>query len=490
MADISTNISSLAHLALPPTPPLARTPARPRIAIFHPGYREGENLLFAFPAVDHSIDPISQTQIWGLHHATALIAGGIIAKNAFDDVYFSHDRYGKNPVITPRDGILAPGNYWLQLNSIAGGLNHPPTTHSPSSTPKDKYKYPIVPSFADWPFPHGKLPKEWQRPHEPPDQQNTDQVTDRCYLTDIKIGLEKAHLIPPAQSQWFARNDMGQYGTMSTADPINDPFNRVLLMANIHWAFDRPLFVIVPKPSAGSSSSGSPSISTALPASNKLQPYAYVTHVTSTVPEALDFTNLYHNRSMQSKYFNLLKPEFLFARFAWTLFPYLHQFVQTSTVRLEVLIAEEDGYISKSVTGKQFAKLRETRTKSGDGSRKRRGPSNQDGEPDEEDYAYEDDAYEERWRRRSARRESWSSDYNFDDEDREEDDLEDINRGRPMHRGISSDSDTDVVDLPALSCSFSTSGSNESNTWVNLSESRTVNEDRSDPKNTASPHST
>ncbi|KAI0533552.1 hypothetical protein GGR58DRAFT_486156 [Xylaria digitata] len=480
MADVSAN----ATLALPPLSPLARTPARPRISILHPGYRKGENLLFCLPAVDCIVEPSSQnqTRIWGHHHATALIAGGIIANNAFDDVYFSHDRYGKTPITTSRDGILEPGHYFLQLNSIAGGINHTPATPSPSSTTPtytatDRYRYPIVPSFTDWQFPHGKLPKEWQQPHSPPDHKDTDPETDRCFLTDIRIGLEKSHLIPSAQLEWFNRNEMGDYCEISTTNDINDPANKMLLMANIHWAFDRPLFVIVPKPSSGFSGSDSPT-STSLPTSkNKPQQYAFVTHVISTVPEARDFTDLCHNRSMQPKYFNMLRREFLFARFAWALFLYLRKFIQVSTARLELIIVDEDNYVSKSITGKQFAKLRETSGESINGSRKRRGLSNQDGELNDED-----DAYEERRRRRIASRESWPSDYDCDDYD-----CEDINRGRPMHRGISSDSDTDE-DLPGLSCSFNTSGSNESNALIDLPESQ-VKQDRSDPKNNASTHS-
>ncbi|KAJ8130724.1 hypothetical protein O1611_g2902 [Lasiodiplodia mahajangana] len=439
MVEVSTG-APLTPLALPPPPPLTRTPARSRISILHPGYGKGENLLFALPAVDYVIDPSSQTRTWGHHHATALIAGGIIANNAFDDVYLSHDRYGKTPITTPRDGILEPGNYWLQLNSIAGGISHTPGTRSPSSTPIDKYKYPIVPSFTDWPFPHGKLPREWQQPHEPPDQQDADQVIERCFLTDIKIGLEKAHLVPSAQAQWFNRNEMGNYCAISTTKEIHDPSNKMVLMANLHWAFDYPLFVIVPKPSASSSSLGSS--------------YAFVAHVLSSVPEALDFASLYHNRSMQPKYFNLLKREFLFARFAWALFSYLRKFDQVSTTRLELILVEEDSYVSKSITGKEFAELRETRAESLNGSRKRRRLGSQDGEPNDEDNVCEDDAYEERWRRRS---ESWPSDYSCVGAD-----CEDIHCGQLMRRGISSDSDTDTdtAGLPGLSRSFSIMDSN------------------------------
>ncbi|KAI1157949.1 hypothetical protein F5B18DRAFT_643060 [Nemania serpens] len=470
MADISAGVS-----ALPPLPPLARTSIRSAINILHPGYRKADNFLFSLPAVDYIVDPSNKIRSWGHHHATALTACGIIANNAFDDVYFSLDQYGQNPIKTPRDSILVPGDYWLQLNSITGRKPKAPATGSTSSLPipvprASEYKYPIVPSFADWSFPHGRLPKEWEQPHAPPTQQDAglpiaDQVANRCFLTDINIGLEKCHLIPQAQLEWFMRNGMYRYAQPSLVHKIQDPANILLLLSNLHWAFDRLLFVIIPKPStvfsslASPSTSTAPSISTAPSAStasltsdNKPQPYAFVTHVISATPEARDLTDLYHNRSIQSKYFNTLKREFLFARFAWALFPYLRDFVQNASLR-ELIIADGDNYVSKSVTGKEFAQLRENRGESINGSRKRRGGlSNQDGEPTDEDYIYEDDAYEERWKRRSASRERRLCDYDY----------EDVTRGRSRHRDISSDSDADE-DLPSLLCSFTTSGSNESN---------------------------
>ncbi|KAI1271443.1 hypothetical protein F5Y07DRAFT_404419 [Xylaria sp. FL0933] len=439
MEDVSASATSV----LPPLPPLARTPAGSRISILHPRYKKGEDLLFCLPAIDYVTELSSNTRTWGHHHATALIAGGIIANNAFDDVYFSHDQYGKLPIAAPLDGILEPGHYWLQLNSIAGGMNHTPATCSPPSTPTsastDKYKYPIVPSFTDWPFPHGNLPKEWRQPHNPPDQQDTDQVTDRCFITDIKIGLENCHLVPRAQLEWFNRNEMGDYCEISTTSDIDDSGNQMLLMSNLHWAFDRALFIIVPKPSTGSSSSSSssggnpPLTSTSVPTSKKEpQLYAFTPHVINTTLAARDLTTLYHNRSMQPKYFNNIKREFLFARFAWALFIYLQKFLQESTVPLELLVVEKDRYVARSMTGNQFTQLRETRCKSAGGSRKRRGRSNEDGEPNDEDYMYEDDMCEKRQKRCSGNRQSLPFDYHSDDCD-----YEDIFRGRPMHRGIS-----------------------------------------------------
>ncbi|KAJ8129197.1 hypothetical protein O1611_g4435 [Lasiodiplodia mahajangana] len=319
-------------LVLPPLLSPACNSTPPRIRIRHPGYKEcrGENILLELPAIDYIVESSSQVRTSGLHHGTAIIACGIIANNAFDDVYFSHDPYGQTRVRIPRDNILEPGDYWLQLT---GREPPPPTTCSPSpeliSTPKDDkyYKYPIVPSFRDWQFPHGQLPDEWQRPHSPPQPAlaKTYEVADRCFLTDLRIGLEKCHLIPSAQQEWFNENEMSLYCNISTDSTIDDEANMVSLMANIRVAFDNCSFVIVPKPSA---------------ADPRL--YAFAAHILSTTPEARDFADLYQNVSIQTKYINALSPEFLFARFAWALFPYLQKFVFESTVSRNLAVIEKN----------------------------------------------------------------------------------------------------------------------------------------------------
>ncbi|KAI0538459.1 hypothetical protein GGR58DRAFT_294444 [Xylaria digitata] len=81
----------------------------PRITIRHPGYREyrdGENILLELSAADYVVEPSSQVRTWGAHHGTAISACGIIANNAFDDVYFGYDPYGQKRVRTPCYSIL------------------------------------------------------------------------------------------------------------------------------------------------------------------------------------------------------------------------------------------------------------------------------------------------------------------------------------------------------------------------------------------------
>ncbi|GAP86892.1 putative conserved hypothetical protein [Rosellinia necatrix] len=463
---------------------LVRTPGRPRITILHPGYGARENYLFALPAVDEIVRPSSQDRAWGLHHGTLLTAGGIVAGNAFSDVYFSHDQYGQQPVKTPRDGILESGRYWMQLDSIAGGMTNtratpatssvpPPSSVSSSTATKEQYRYAVVPSFADWQFPHDKLPMEWEQPHNPPDEQDPslpvpDSVLSRCYITDVQIGLERAHILPASEIEWYQWNQMQHYSALTPGHTgIDHQSNKILLLAHLHWAFDRSLFVVVPKPSAGPSTPGPQSSTSTLSPRIKRQQYAFAAHVLSDNNEASDFRDKYHNFPLQPKYSKQFKHEFLFARFAWALFPYLTHFVyrSDSATTRNFMVLEGDDYVSKSMTGLEYVNFREKRGQGKIGSRKRPGDSmNQNREPadeDDENDAYKDDVYEERWGQRSASRERWLSRYDSDYED--DCDCEDDRRGRPRHPRVSSDLDSQAEDLPALSSSsYTAAGSNES----------------------------
>ncbi|KAJ8127389.1 hypothetical protein O1611_g6246 [Lasiodiplodia mahajangana] len=319
------------------------------------------------PASVSALPPL-KTRIWGHHHTTALIAGGIIANNAFDDVYFSFDQYGRNPAKTPRDGILEPGKYWLQLNSITDSL---------SSTPKA-----IAEGMATTTYP------PYTARYSPPGSRCGGKPL--LFISDINIGLEKCHLIPEAQQEWFMRNEMHGDAQASAVHKIQDPANIMMLLSHLNLAFDRSVFVITPKPSTSFSSSASrltsttpstltvPSTSTTSPTSeNKPQSNAFVTHVISATPEACDLTELYHNRSIQD-------------------------FLRTTSVR-ELRIVDGEQYISKSLTGQYFAELREERVENVNRSRKRRrGSGDQDGEPTDDDDTDEGDVYGERWGRRCA----------------------------------------------------------------------------------------
>ncbi|KAI1129581.1 hypothetical protein F5Y10DRAFT_237894 [Nemania abortiva] len=439
-----------------------------RIRIRHPGYskyRGSEDLLFQFAALDHVDEPSSREGIWGAHYGTIITACGIITNNAFDQVYLSKDVYGKEHATT-HHGILEHGNYWLQLRG-----RELPDPQDPTSTHQgDKFhQYPIVPSFWNWSFPHGKLPAEWQQQHNPPthlqlsdsEEEEQDEEVDRCYLANLQIGIEKAHLVPTAHYIWMNQNGMDQYCEEPTSFPVDSKRNIISLMANLRTVFNSGAFVIVPKPSSstlmtnGQSSVDSQPIINPTPTTNPTsstnpaltpepQLYAFAVHVLSFHQDAKDFGKLYHNLTIQPKYIRKFAREYLFARFAWAIFPFLNNFLHLSTVPQQLLIIEGKGTKNITVKPGQFKGIEMSRKAytSASNSRKR-GRSSSDENVELGDGG---DAYEERWRCRSAGRERWLSDYE-----------EDRDRCRSRYRDLSPKSDNE----PSLTDSFSTEASYE-----------------------------
>ncbi|KAI0857393.1 hypothetical protein F4860DRAFT_528066 [Xylaria cubensis] len=334
---------SCTALARPVRLPVTFGSKPPRIDILHPGYKQNHNVLLTFSACDVPLIPWSQGEIWGLHHGTALTAGAIITNKIFDRVYFSHDQLGKHCIETPREGTLAPGCYYLQVRKeslsdgeatksmTAGNLaHHASATLSPSSestsTPlvNNDYDYPIVPTFEDWQFPHGKLPPEWDEQHliSPPECHHKE----RCYATGLEMGLAKCYVVPSGTNDWFVDNGMNTYSeNIRFGRPIDDEGNKITLMSHIRSAFDDRTFVIVPKPSSRYPSSQSPS-STPTASTAYHQPHEFAIHVISTDSKpAVQFANFYHNLTIQPQYIHMIRREFLFARFAWAIFPLLRQ---------------------------------------------------------------------------------------------------------------------------------------------------------------------
>ncbi|ROW16367.1 hypothetical protein VPNG_02764 [Cytospora leucostoma] len=191
---------------------------------------------------------------------------------------------------------------------------------------------------------------------------------------------------------------MAEYASSLTGT-VDDEANIAILRADLHLLFDQRRFIIVPKPSAALPNLGPPS------------PYAIAIHVLNDSEETGEFPSLYQNVSLQTKYVDKLSREFLFARFAWALFPLLWSFLETPVPRRLAVIMKQDEnkdrptLISSDLShpqyrwmnNAQFTQHLHTWGESRNGSRKRR-PSQmtRDAEGDAED-----DAYEERWERRS-----------------------------------------------------------------------------------------
>ncbi|KAG9625128.1 hypothetical protein KCU64_g19447, partial [Aureobasidium melanogenum] len=268
----------------------------------HPGYRAEHNIIMILPALDDAQG--------GIHHETALTACVIVAGNRWDG--FLREQGTGSRDMTPRDGILKGKDYFFCLSDDA------------------KERYPLVPTFAHWRFPHGDLPYSWSQlrvPNMPPSRalprqgSLTDALLARdisCRLTATVEGTEHAHLVPRTEVDWFGRNTMFRYGVAPRPEiePIDVPRNALLLRSDIHTVFDQRRFAITPKP---------------LPvASDSAATHGLAVHLFSPGLSE-QFARLYHGVALRP--LHGVPPEYLFARFAWTVFAYSAQFLEQGTKR-------------------------------------------------------------------------------------------------------------------------------------------------------------
>lgn len=354
---------------IPSTSELAASAGRAAEAGHHQDGQEEEQ--HQLSNVDKEDNSFAETELQvpvGLHHGTVLTICGIIAGNAFDRAFLSHDRAGHRKIQDTwhYDSILPPGEYWLQVS--------PEGTTRTGAAPTDETKkpYPIVPCFAEWRFPHGKLPSSWSKSHQPPPApapQNRSlsrsmaarlgalqTVASSCIISGHRAGMEIAHIVHSKLGAWFTENDMSQYNTPSPLQTarIDQPSNKVRMRADLHALWDSAYLTIVPKPvyvetpplqppvserppsPRPAFTSQSSEHSTAAPASASSTQYALTVHVLATPASQLEIIPLYHNLALRfqepgnefsRQYFD--SREFFFARFAWSIFLLLQSFLDT-----------------------------------------------------------------------------------------------------------------------------------------------------------------
>ncbi|KAI0878777.1 hypothetical protein GGS24DRAFT_441962 [Hypoxylon argillaceum] len=280
MSASPANNSSLKAVVI--LPPLSRPPTihgEGEIEFRHPGYTPPCDTLFMLPRLDHS----SASSLKGVHYSTALTACQIIANNAFNG-YLATDREGRERVDLNADHLLTESQYWFFASSTYQNLN----------------PYPIVPSFQDWAFPHQENAR-WPLP--------TDIIMDpdtsdpRCIITQTTALVNKAHLIPAADENWFKANVMSRYGNHSDT---NQNSNKITLRHDLHYAFDSHLFAIVPK-----------------------QNHYVVHQLSATESSTREFASIYHNRRITQQ---SVAPVFLFARFARAVFMLVKPFIAQSPI--------------------------------------------------------------------------------------------------------------------------------------------------------------
>ena len=252
------------------------------ITIKHPCFsaKSGSDKFLRFRTFD--------TETGGLHYGTVILACGIIACNRFDGV-LTTDQKGAQTLELDNEDVMPVGTYYYHLQPPSNLVSNQPLS--------DPYPYPIFPSFADWKFPHDSMPSWWTEAQHDVERvvATTDvsaavlQRDNTCCVTRSKDTLQRAHLCPKSEAQWFSANDMQSYCASNSR--VDDITNSISLRTDLHIAFDSQVFVIVKKKGSW--------------VANFLRPTS-------------ETARMYHNRKVNIH--EQVRPEFLLARFAWTLF--------------------------------------------------------------------------------------------------------------------------------------------------------------------------
>jgi len=129
-----------------------------------------------------------------------------------------------------------------------------------------------------------------------------------CILTGEGDSLDRAHICPRSAQEWFPKNRMQRYNDRQdlSGDLITDDLANALGMScSRHRAFDAGLFVFAPKRGT------------------------WVAHFMEVTAH---YGSQHHNRPVKLP--QNVAPQFLLARFAWTLFPRIKNFLEAGAPRL------------------------------------------------------------------------------------------------------------------------------------------------------------
>ncbi|KAK3046438.1 hypothetical protein LTR09_012077 [Extremus antarcticus] len=261
-----------------------------RITIKHPGYG-GNNTLLALPACDG----ISKSHA---HYATVHAACSIIAYSSADG-WLSPSRNGEPRTEPDTEGLVPAGVYFFHV------------------TTEDGEPFAVFPNFRVWPFRYGKGFVLWRQaayeatalvsPAAP-------RTTETCRITNKSLACETSHIVPTSEKSWFADNEMDQYGELGgrTGQDVADCASNLLrLRRDVHYLWDNYYFSIVPKCTPESGDKGT-----------------WHTHSMSQDQEVYED---FHNKPTEPLAGRTA--EYLFARFAWDIFPKLIGFLQSSQPR-------------------------------------------------------------------------------------------------------------------------------------------------------------
>ncbi|KAI6564719.1 hypothetical protein MCOR04_009048, partial [Pyricularia oryzae] len=250
----------------------------------HPAYSTSTPPLLALFATDGTLD-----------YDLALVCCCILAAVSWDKGYLALRQQGVlEKVQRPSDGLLRGREYLFCLEDV-----------------DISERYPIVHSFHNWRFPHDNLPPQWAQLDipdyiPPPLHPGPLAVPGRdggCRISGYIDAVELAHLIPVKEKEWFVSNQMSKYCRFTTSQHrmLSDDQNIILLRSDLHHLFDARRIALVPKQIDIDTS----------------RPPKLLLHVLEP-GSSMQLAPLYHNRCLQQ--IRGVSKEFLFARFAWSLF--------------------------------------------------------------------------------------------------------------------------------------------------------------------------
>ncbi|KAM3507039.1 hypothetical protein MY11210_007306 [Beauveria gryllotalpidicola] len=220
----------------------------------------------------------------GVHFGTMLLACQVVAGNSFDTAYLSYDRKGNHKVQLAARGILTHDHYFLHVPQ--------------SADDSDTTSYAVTPNFQEWRFPEA-LPTSWHS------IAMTPRDTKPSCIISGRMKTEKAHVIPQSQDKWYTDNAMCDYsqGAQSVYNSVENVFR---LRVDLQRIFDDCAFALVPKPDAEGRQHT-------------------VVHFFSITNDAGDAAFWHHNQKVHS--LESVAPQFLFARFALTVFARIKDFI-------------------------------------------------------------------------------------------------------------------------------------------------------------------
>lgn len=324
-----------------------------RITIKHPGY-SGNSKLFALPASEKKFD-----RAHGLYH-TVLVACGIVANNHWDG-WLSRSKEREPRVEPDEDGLIPAGVYFYHLDS-------------------GDQAYSIVPNFRAWVFPHDDLPSSWQHANQLTLPCGPRSQVESCRISDTYLACETAHIIPASEKSWFADNEMDQYGELGGRtgyDVADSPPNSMRLRADLHTLWDSLYFSFIPRKSA-----------TGVDGSETWRIFSMC--------EDPEFHDLWHNKATRS--LTGRPVQYLFARFAYNLFPKVLGFLQSTQPRWLAVRQADGQVISERLDPEECLQHARNQGPGRSASPTKRSRSNNDRRTQGlEELGYGDDCKRNRW---------------------------------------------------------------------------------------------